>query len=303
MLKVIFRGYVLTSLKIMIVRNVYIFRRILHTKVVIMDSTTIPALFSKVRAQRPLVHHITNYVTVNDCANITLCIGAAPVMAHSKDEVADMVSMAGALVLNIGTLDAAQIESMLIAGKKANDKGIPIILDPVGAGATSYRTKTASELLNKLHISVLKGNAGEVATLAGAEGVVRGVDSHGVKGDPVSIAMLLAEKEDMIVSISGATDIVTDGKRTVLVDNGHPLMGNISGTGCMAASLAGAFASASDDYVISTVAALASFGVAGENAGRYADAPYSFKVALFDETYRLTPETLASMQKVRTMRS
>lgn len=266
-----------------------------------MDATTIPALFAKVRAQRPLVHHITNYVTVNDCANITLCIGAAPVMAHSTDEVADMVSMAGALVLNIGTLDEGQVKSMLMAGKAANEKGIPIILDPVGAGATSYRTKTAHRLMKELHISILKGNAGEVATLAGAEGSVRGVDSHGVKGDPVGIAMALAERESMTVCVSGATDIVTDGRLAYLVDNGHPMMGMISGTGCMASSIAGAFASIAGDHAASTAAALAAFGIAGERASEYATAPYSYKVALFDETYRLTPETLASMQRVRTL--
>ena len=176
-----------------------------------MDGAIFSSLLSEVRSKRPLVHHITNYVTVNDCANVTICVGAAPVMAHSIDEVAEMVSMAGALVLNIGTLDEAQVGSMLRAGQRANELNIPIILDPVGAGATRFRTNTVLRLFNKLDMAVIKGNAGEIATLAGAEGEVRGVDSYGVKGDPVQIAKDLALKLGTTVVISGATDIVSDG--------------------------------------------------------------------------------------------
>ncbi len=210
-----------------------------------------------------------------------------------------MVSMAGALVLNIGTLDHAQVESMLLAGMKANDRGIPVILDPVGAGATRLRTETAHALLHKLHISVLKGNAGEIAVLAGAEGKVRGVDSDGVKGDPAEIARKLADKLGIVVAVSGATDIVTDGMRTLLVDNGHPMMGLVSGTGCMAASVAGAFAAVTHDQVTSTAAALASLGLAGERAAGHYHGPSSYKIALLDETYRLKPEDLYQHAKVR----
>jgi hydroxyethylthiazole kinase len=264
-----------------------------------MDNKTFSAMLSDVKAKRPLVHHITNYVTVNDCANITLCIGAAPVMAHSKDEVEEMVSMAGALVLNIGTLDDGQVESMILAGRKANKLNIPIILDPVGAGATGLRTKSSIRLLKELKISVLKGNAGEIAVLAGAEGKVRGVDSEGIKGDPVSIAKELAGKLGSTVAISGATDIVTDGKKTLLVNNGHEMMGKISGTGCMASSIAGAFAAVSKDYVNSTAAALSAFGIAGEMAAKKAVCPYSYKISLFDETYMLTPAEIEKMANVK----
>jgi hydroxyethylthiazole kinase len=230
---------------------------------------------------------------------VTLCIGAAPVMAHAREEVAEMVSMAGALVLNIGTLDHSQVESMLLAGAKANDRGIPVILDPVGAGATHLRTETAHTLLHKLHVSVLKGNAGEIAVLAGAEGKVRGVDSDGVKGDPAEIARKLAEKLGIVVAVSGATDIVTDGRRTLLVDNGHPMMGTVSGTGCMATSVAGAFAAVTQDHVTSTAAALASLGLAGEHAAGRSQGPSSYKIALLDETYRLKPEDLRQLAKIR----
>ncbi len=154
---------------------------------------TYPDLFARVRDQRPLIHHITNYVTVNDCANITLCAGGSPVMADALEEAADMAALAGALVLNIGTLNHVQVEAMLAAGTVANERGIPVILDPVGAGATPYRTETTRQLLEELKISVLKGNAAEIGVIAGVKAVVRGVDSHGVAGDPLMIARDLAK--------------------------------------------------------------------------------------------------------------
>jgi hydroxyethylthiazole kinase len=264
-----------------------------------MDNKIFGHLLSEVRAKRPLVHHITNYVTVNDCANVTICIGAAPVMAHARDEVAEMVSMAGALVLNIGTLDDDQVDSMIRAGTKANDLGIPIILDPVGAGATRLRTETAYRLMNDLRIAILKGNAAEMATLAGAGGNIKGVDSYGMAGEPLEVAKGLARGSGMVVVISGATDIVTDGKRALLVDNGHPLMGKVSGTGCMAASLAGAFSAITKDHVTAAAAALAAFGLAGERAADHSSGPASFKVALLDELYRLTPADLVNGARVR----
>lgn len=264
-----------------------------------MDNKVFAGMLSDVRAKRPLVHHITNYVAVNDCANVTICLGASPVMAHSKDEVAEMVSMAGALVLNIGTPDEAQVDSMLLAGARANSLGIPVIFDPVGAGATRLRTDTARRFLHDLDISVLKGNAAEIATLAGAEGSIKGVESCGIKDEPLDVARSLAKGMGIVVAISGPTDIVTDGKRTLLVDNGHPLMGMVSGTGCMAASMAGAFAAVTKDYVTASAAALATFGLAGEKAARHCQGPASFKVALLDEVYGLTPEELEKGARVR----
>jgi hydroxyethylthiazole kinase len=256
-------------------------------------------LFRNVREKRPLVHHITNYVTVNDCANITICAGGAPVMADAPEEVKDMAAVAGALVLNIGTLNKTQIESMILAGGMANDRKIPIILDPVGAGATPFRTETVVRLLDELEISILKGNAGEIGVLAGAGGKVRGVDSHGLSGDAVAIARDFAKSAKLVVTISGETDIVTDGKRTLLVENGHPLMGSISGTGCMAASVTGAFAAVSDDMLIASAAAFAAFGIAGERAAVNARGPFTFKTALFDELAALTPAALEKAAKIR----
>jgi hydroxyethylthiazole kinase len=264
-----------------------------------MMNTQISELFAHVREKRPLVHHITNYVTANDCANITIAAGASPVMADAPEEVSEMVTFAGALVLNIGTLNKGQIESMLLAGGMANDRRIPIVLDPVGAGATSYRTESVQRLLDELKVTILKGNAGEIGILAGSEGAyVRGVDSHGVSGDMVKTAQQFAYHESMTVVVSGAADIVTDGKRILLVENGHPMLGSISGTGCMAASVIGAFAAKADDPVIASAAALAAFGIAGEKAAAGARGPFSFKTALFDEMAALKPEDLAAGARI-----
>ena len=263
-----------------------------------MKSKQFSDLFRCVREKHPLVHHITNYVTVNDCANITIAAGAAPVMADAPEEVCEMVTFAGALVLNIGTLNRGQIESMILAGGMANDRKIPVILDPVGAGATRFRTDSALRLLDELKITILKGNAGEIGVLAGAEAQVRGVDSFGMTGDPIRIAQHFAKRAGVAVVVSGATDIVTDGKRILLVENGHPMLGSISGTGCMAASVTGAFASVADDPVIASAAALAAFGIAGEKAAAGARGPYSFKTALFDEMAALKPEDLTSGARI-----
>ncbi len=264
-----------------------------------MNGEQFSEILARVREKRPLVHHITNYVTVNDCANVTLCIGAAPVMAEAREEMADMVSLAGALVLNIGTLRSEQVESMLIAGRRANELRIPIVLDPVGAGATKYRTEVAQRLLKELRVSILKGNAGEIGVLAGSGGVVRGVDSGGMSGEPVSVSRELASSLGLTVVMSGPTDIVTDGRRTLLVDNGHELMGRISGTGCMASSLVAAFAAVADDHVTSSAAALAAFGIAGESAARRARGPYAFKSALMDEVASLTPSAMTERVRIR----
>lgn len=264
-----------------------------------MNPNDLSNLFARVRDHRPLVHHITNYVTVNDCANITLCAGGAPVMAHAPEEVEEMVALAGALVLNIGTLAPDQIEAMLRAGAAANRRKIPIVLDPVGVGATVLRTASARRLLDNLDIRILKGNAGEIGVLAGADARVRGVDSAGIAGDLPAIARGLALRESLVVAASGTADVVSDGRRTLFVENGHPLMESISGSGCMLASVTGVFAAESDDPFLAAVTACVAFGFAGERAAAKASGPYSFKTALFDELARLSPEDLARGAKIR----
>ena len=256
------------------------------------------ALLESVRTSSPLVHQITNYVTVNDCANVTLCIGASPVMSHAPEDVIDMTKIASALVLNIGTLDPKQIEGMLVAGNVAAERHIPIILDPVGTGATPYRTKTAEQLIDELPISVIKGNAGEIGTLAGTAAIVRGVDSGGVSGDPKQIVTDLARQLGCVVIMSGAEDLISDGTRLAGVQNGVPLMGRLSGTGCMASAVCGAFAAVSQNEMDGCVAAMISLGIAGEIAARNAAGPGTFKPAFMDAVAALTPEQIAVSARI-----
>lgn len=256
-------------------------------------------IFNSVKKRCPLVHQITNYVTVNDCANITICAGASPVMSHSIDDVADMANIADALVLNIGTLDEGQIRGMLLAGEAAAKKGIPIILDPAGAGATPYRTRTALMLTEKLPVAVIKGNAGEIGTLAGLRAEVRGVDSTDSLDNPELIARQLAASAKAVVVISGAEDIISDGKSAAAVANGVPLMGKISGTGCMASSLCGAFAAVSENLAEGCIAAMAVLGIAGELAANSVNGPGTFKPALFDALYGLSGNDFIRHAKIR----
>ena len=268
-------------------------------RLVSMDNESLKELLVELRTARPLVHHITNYVTINDCANITLCIGASPVMADAPEEMAEMVSLAGALVLNIGTLNSRTVESMLLAGKVAKEKDIPIILDPVGAGATSYRTQTAQMLIEQLSPAIIKGNAGEISVLAGAGGVVKGVDSCDAAEDLATVCKALARKTGAVVVASGKEDIVTDGLTSYAVANGHEWMDKVSGTGCMLSSVTASFAAVASDLLTAAVAAAAAFGLAGEKAA--ADktfGPYSFRTKLFDKVYNLTAEELAAEAKV-----
>src|SRR5919205_2006714 len=196
----------------------------------------------RISDERPLVHHLTNYVTVNLVANTTLSVGALPVMAHAREEVVEMVSLASALVVNIGTLDPPFIEAVLLAGKRANERGIPVVLDPVGAGATSFRTKTAQRLLSELKIAAVCGNAGEIATLAGLSAEVRGVES--LAGDAEVAACKAAGALGVTVAATGETDYVSDGERTLAVSNGHYLMGRVVGSGCASTAVVGCFAAA-----------------------------------------------------------
>lgn len=249
---------------------------------------------ARIREQTPLVHSITNYVVMNFTANVLLAMGASPVMAHAGEEVEEMTSLAGALVLNIGTLSAAWIGSMHKAGEKAAECKIPIVLDPVGSGATAYRTKTARELLEQRRITLIRGNASEILSLRGEDSQTKGVDSlHSVE-EAVESAELLAGELGVVLAITGPVDLVTDGRRTLRILNGHPLMGRITGTGCAATVISAAFLAPDAEPVEAAASALAFFGLAGERAGENASAPGSFQVALIDELYRITPEELAA---------
>ena len=239
-------------------------------------------LLESLREKKPLVHHITNWVTISECASITRSLGALPVMAHASEEVEEMVAISGALVLNIGTLTPELIDTMIKAGKQANKKDVPVILDIVGVGATKLRTESARKILDAVNVSVIKGNSGEIATLAGAMAEVRGVESISIQGDAKAHARMLAKAEKCVVVITAPVDIITDGSRTFLVSNGHPRMGEVVGTGCMAASVIGAFAAVEKDITIAAACAMSVYGIAGEMAAVDARGPGSMKQNMFD---------------------
>ena len=248
----------------------------------ISAGTTLRAL----RERKPLVHQITNYVVMNETANATLALGALPVMAHAREEVEEMVRLAGALVLNIGTLSPHWVDAMLAAGKAANAVGVPVVLDPVGAGATLYRTETARQILGEVRVAVLRGNPGEVATLVG-------VESMDVGGEASDLARAAARNLGLVASVTGVVDHVSDGERVLSVANGHELLAAVTGTGCMSSAITGCFLAAKkDDPLEAAAEALAAFGVAGENAARDAKGPGSFHVNLYDALAALDPATL-----------
>ena len=251
------------------------------------------------RERKPLVHQITNYVVMNETANATLALGALPVMAHAREEVEEMATLAGALVLNIGTLSPPWVEAMVAAGRAANGAGIPIVLDPVGAGATTYRTETARRLLSELELAVVRGNAAEVATLAGREAEIRGVESIGVDGSGAELARAAARELGAVAAVTGAVDHVSNGERTIAIANGHSLLGSITGSGCMATAVTGCFLAVRPEEPLEAAAeALAAFGIAGEDAAREAKGPGSFHVALYDALHELDPGTIDALARV-----
>ncbi len=247
----------------------------------------------RLRETKPLVHQITNYVVMNETANATLALGALPVMAHAREEVEEMVRISGALVLNIGTLSPPWVEAMLLAGRTANEAGVPVVLDPVGVGATTYRTETAKRILDEVNVAVLRGNGGEVATLVGVDAEVRGVESIAAGGDPAGLAREAGRRLGLVASITGPIDHVSDGETVIAISNGHPLLASITGTGCMSTAMTGCFLAVNRDRPLEAAAeALIAFGVAGEDAAVDAKGPGSFHVALYDALAALDPATL-----------
>jgi hydroxyethylthiazole kinase len=252
-----------------------------------------------VRDKRPLIHHITNWVTIFDCAQIVKSFGASPVMAHAPEEAADMTGIGAALVLNIGTLTTELIESMKLAAVAANRKGIPVVLDACGAGATPYRDRKSLELLDAAKISVIKGNGSEIARVAGLAVETKGVDAGDVAADLREVAKSLAAKRECTVVVTGAEDIVAGQGKVLLVRNGHPMMANLVGTGCMATSVIGTFAGASPEQVPEAAAAgLACFEIAAELAVQRSDGPAAFKQQLFDCVFKLDERQIEGLQRV-----
>lgn len=264
-----------------------------------LDPAAAAALLARLREARPLIHHITNTVTQNDVANATLAIGASPVMAHAPEEVEAMVAQARALVLNVGTLTVAAVDAMLRAAHRANAEGIPIVLDPVGVGATPFRTAQVERLLGEARVACVRGNIGEIAALAGRPGMVRGVDAapEGAgteEGGSAGLASALAVRWRCAVAATSAVDVVTDGTWLVRLAHGHPWLRQITGSGCMATACIGAFAAVEGDALAAAVAGLACFEIAAEQAAKTAAGPGSFRVALFDALAALDPGTVAA---------
>ncbi|MCX5703253.1 MAG: hydroxyethylthiazole kinase [Candidatus Omnitrophica bacterium] len=256
------------------------------------------ALLEKIRTNKPVVHHLTNWVTIYDCANVVKILGASPVMAHAKEEVAQMAKIASSLVLNIGTLTVDFVEAMKLAAKSANQKGIPVILDVCGAGATELRNNKSFELLDEVKIDIIKGNASEIARVSGEEVKTKGVDAVWVNKNMIEVAKKLAHQRKCTVVVTGKEDIVTDGKKVYLIKNGHPMMANIVGTGCMAASVIGAFCAVQKDLALASAAGLVCFEIACECAVKKSRGPGTFKEQLYDCLYHLDKQTIDTMQKV-----
>ena len=255
-------------------------------------------LLERVRRQKPVVHHLTNWVTVYDCAQVVKTLGASPIMAHAPEELEDLERIASALVLNIGTLTVDMVEAMKSAALSANERVIPVVLDACGAGATRLRDEKCHELLTQTHIDIIKGNASEIARLSGEKVSSRGVDAAEVAADLVLLARNLARKHEATVVVTGKVDIITDSAQTWLVHNGHALMTAVVGTGCMAASVIGAFAAVEPGLPLAAASALACYGVAGELAAEGAPGPAQFKARLFDCLYSLDRQTLTRKQRV-----
>jgi hydroxyethylthiazole kinase len=251
------------------------------------------------REKKPLIHNITNYVVMNYTANALLACGASPVMAHAPEEVEEMVSFAGTLVLNIGTLTPYWIDSMLKAGKRANELKVPIILDPVGSGATKLRTDSAKRLIDELSISVVRGNASEVLSLAHEGSRTKGVDSIHSVDDAADAALILAKELNTTLAITGKVDLITDGKRIYRVSNGHELLGYVTGTGCTATAMIGAFLAVDPDPVSATTTGLAYFGLAGEKAAVETQAPGSFMIKVLDALYTIDEKEMEKGAKIQ----
>ncbi|WP_141233218.1 hydroxyethylthiazole kinase [Terribacillus saccharophilus] len=250
-------------------------------------------VIKQVREANPLIHCITNEVVINFTANGLIALGASPVMASAKEEVAQMVQHAQALLLNIGTLAAADVEAMILAGKEANRLGIPVIFDPVGVGATAYRTETSRRILAEVDVTVIRGNAGEISVLGGTSVKVKGVDGS-EDGISPRVVQQLARELNTIVIATGKIDILSDGNHTYSIANGHEMLSNITGSGCLLGAVVAACAGAADNVLEACIGALCFYGIAAEEAAKTAKAPGSFQIAFLDQLYLLGDQAIDS---------
>ena len=253
-------------------------------------------LHQQIKNQSPLIHNITNYVVMNSSANILLACGASPVMAHSSYEVEEMASIANALVLNIGTLDKDLVQSMIKAGKKANELKIPVILDPVGSGATKLRTESAREILDSVDVSVLRGNASEIFSISMKDIKTRGVDSSisELTKEKIEASKEIAEKTGCILAVSGKQDIVTDGSNIITIQNGHEILTKITVMGCGLSAVIGAFCSVSKKNLLySAAAGFIYYGVCAEITAEKTILPGSFSIQFIDNLYSVSKKQIS----------
>lgn len=257
-----------------------------------IDNGTLSAAFSALKTKSPLVHNITNFVVMNNTANALLAAGASPVMAHAVEEVAQMTSISSALVINIGTLSSQWVDAMIIAGKTANEKGVPVVFDPVGVGATDYRKQTCKKLLSEFHPDIIRGNASEIISLCDGNASTKGVDSTASSNSAIEFAKAAALQYHCIVSVSGPTDYITDGNLVYAVENGSEMMPMVTGLGCTASALTGAVAGVCKNYLEAALLAMIINGVAGEMADRKSEGPGDFQVNFINALYLLSSDVL-----------
>lgn len=257
-----------------------------------ISASSIWSSVKEIREKAPVVHNITNYVVMNNSANALLSIGASPVMAHAEEEVEEMVNIASALVINIGTLSPHWIRAMFRAAYQAKRMNIPIVLDPVGAGATTYRTGTARELIEEVTPAIIRGNASEIMALMKEDAKTKGVDSTASSHTAVDMARQINKSYGSVVCVSGETDYIIDGNDITKVMNGHPMMTRVTGMGCIATALCGAFAAVNHTFAEAAVQAMAVMGITGEIAAVDADGPGSLQIRFFDILYRLSEDDI-----------
>jgi hydroxyethylthiazole kinase len=263
-----------------------------------VSASSIWSSVKEIREKSPVIHNITNYVVMNNSANALLAIGASPVMAHAEEEVEEMVNIAGALVINIGTLSPHWIRAMLLAVDQAKKMNIPIILDPVGAGATAYRTSTARELIQEVPPAIIRGNASEIMALMEEDAQTRGVESTASSHSAVDIARQLNKTYGSVVCVSGETDYIIYGDDVTKIMNGHPMMTKVTGMGCIATAMCGAFAAVNRAYAEAAAQAMAVMGIAGEIAVKNAAGPGTLQVRFLDALYGLSEKDIKHYLKL-----
>lgn len=263
-----------------------------------IDANKINDVLKKTREQSPLVHNITNLVVMNNTANALLSIGASPVMAHESDEMEDMVSIASALVINMGTLSKRWVEAMIIAGKKATERGIPVVFDPVGVGATAYRSEVAQQIIEECKPTIITGNASEIMALSNENVESKGVDSSVSSNVALDSAKLLAKSTNAVIVVTGEIDYITDGVKVTTISNGSSMMPRVTGLGCSATAITAAFAGVEDDLILACASAMAVMGVAGEMSSELAKGPGSLQMHFLDQLYNLTGEDIEKRLKI-----